>query len=103
MSDLQQIYNMGYGQYTDLMRQRSMGLQPIYGHQAQMPQMQMQMQPQSQNNGFAQGQALGGALSDFTSGYFGAGGFGLGEKGYGMAYGIDPGGEQAKMLAEQWR
>jgi len=102
MNDLQKIYNMSYQQYTDLMRQRAQQLQPMQGQMAQPMQMQQAQPMQHHNNSMAQGQAVGGLINDFTSGYFDAGGYGLGSTGYGLAYNINPNGEQAQMLASQW-
>lgn len=46
---------------------------------------------------------MGGVTGAISSlGFSGAGGFGLGSLGYGMNYGINPFGEQANMLANQW-
>jgi hypothetical protein len=49
----------------------------------------------------------GAAMSGFGGGMFGGGmgaasGFGMGSLGYGMGYGINPLGQQAQMLANQW-
>jgi hypothetical protein len=52
-------------------------------------------------------QLAGAALGGFGGGMFGGGmgaasGFGMGSLGYGMGYGINPLGQQAQMLANQW-